>query len=328
MSSTEKFLVESDNQNQRLDIFLSEKLSLTRSQAQKLIDNSLVLVDGKLPKKAGDRLKHGYNIEVSLVQNGGKGDEEFKKTQKHKNTKTLEINILKETKDYAVIEKPAGLLVHPTDAKESETLTAWLLEKYPEIKKVGDSLDRPGIVHRLDKDASGLLVIARTQKMFEHLKKQFQDREIDKEYLVLVYGNLADDHGKIDFSIGRGEEGKMVARPKIDLLKVKNVGKVQPGKEALTEYGVEKAFARFTLLRVKIFTGRTHQIRVHMFAYNHPVVGDNLYFNKHLLKKGDQKLKRLFLHSAKLGFKDLHNEEQCFESELPEVLKDYLKNLK
>ncbi len=239
-----------------------------------------------------------------------------------------DIKIIAETPEYLVLEKPAGILVHPTSAKETDTLTEWLLEKYPKIIKVGDSPERPGIVHRLDKDASGLLVVAKTQPMFEHLKKQFQERLINKEYLVLVYGKISADEGKIDFAIDRGPDGRMVSRPKTDLLSVAKVGKEQPGKLALTEFWVEQRFIRFTYLRVKIHTGRTHQIRVHMFAFNHPVVGDELYLNRKLVKKNEQKLGRLFLHSTKLCFADLKGEEKCFESELPEKLNNFLKILK
>ncbi len=232
------------------------------------------------------------------------------------------------------------MLVHPTQANEKGTLADWLVKKYPEIKNVGDSHSpctpslaegenlRPGIVHRLDKDASGLLVVARNQQMFEHLKRQFQDRAVEKQYLVLVYGKIPSNEGIIDFEIDRGQEGKMVARPKLDKLKIKNVGKEQPGREAITEFWVEKRFSRFTLVSVKIHTGRTHQIRVHFFAYGHPVVGDRLYFNKKLFKKSDKKIERLFLHAEKLCFNDLDGEKKCFESALPEDLQLFLKNLK
>lgn len=240
----------------------------------------------------------------------------------------MNIKIITDKPEYLVIEKLAGILVHPTQAGESNTITEWLIKKYPKIKNIGDSPERPGIVHRLDKEASGLLVIAKTQKMFEHLKKQFQTREIEKEYLVLVYGQMSKDEGIIDFEIDRGKDGRMVSRPKINKFKVDKVGKEQPGKEAITEFWVEKKFVRFSLLRVKIHTGRTHQIRVHMFAFTHPVVGDKLYLNRKLIKKSEQKLDRLFLHAIKLCFYDLAGEQQCFESDLPVELSDYLIKLK
>jgi len=239
----------------------------------------------------------------------------------------IEPKIVQVEKDYVVVEKPAGILVHPTQAGEKDTLIDFVLKKYKEIKKVGDSPERPGIAHRLDKEASGLLVIARTQKMFEHLKKQFQARTIEKEYLVLVYGKMSKEHGIIDFAIDRGGEGRMVSRPKTNAFSVATAGKVQPGKEAITEYFLEKTIGRFSLLRVKIHTGRTHQIRAHMFAFNHPVVGDTLYLNRKLVKKNQPKLDRLFLHSARLCFDDLAGEKKCFEGGLPEELKEYLQKL-
>ena len=164
--------------------------------------------------------------------------------------------------------------------------------------------------------------------IFKHLKKQFQDRTVDKEYSVLVYGCPDRDQGVIDFPIDRGKEGKMVSRPRIDELKLKNVEKLQPGKQALSEYWVEEELGRFSLLRVKIHTGRTHQIRVHMYAFGHPVVGDTLYMNKKLIKRNEQKLGRLFLQAKKLGFENLAGERVSYECELSGILKDYLKKLK
>jgi len=240
---------------------------------------------------------------------------------------TSDLKVVQETKDYIVVDKPAGVLVHPTQAGEKDTLVDFVLKKYKEVKKVGDSPERPGIVHRLDKQASGLLVIARNQKMFEHLKTQFQDRTVEKEYIVLVYGKMTQEHGIIDFDIDRGKEGRMVSRPKTNKLSVAKTLHVQPGKEAITEYFLEKQIGRFALLRVRIHTGRTHQIRAHMFAFNRPVVGDKLYFNKKLIKKNEPKLDRLFLHAQKLCLNDLEGEKVCFESALPEELERYLRDI-
>lgn len=331
------FLVKKSNQGERLDVFLSKKLKVTRSQAQKMIDQDLVLVNKKLLKKAGSRVKEGDEIEIRNHKPeiiNLKSEQPAKKIEKLK-----DCTIIDETADYVVVEKPAGVLVHPTEANETDTLVDWLINKYPEIKKVGDppssalgglrraSSLRPGIVHRLDREASGLLVVARNQKMFKFLKKQFQDRTVEKEYLVLVYGKMERQHDTIDFTIDRGKEGKMASRPKADLLKLKSMRSLQSGKEARTEFNVEKKFGRFSFLRVKIHTGRTHQIRVHMFAYNHPVVGDNLYFNRKLVKKHEPEFNRIFLHATKLCFMDLAGDKQCFESKLPEELEKYLNSL-
>lgn len=249
------------------------------------------------------------------------------------------VNVIAEREDFIVAEKPAGVLVHPTQAGEKDTMIDFVLKRCPEIKKVvgfhppltpplaGWEFNRPGIVHRLDKEASGLLVIARTQKMFEHLKKQFQERTIGKEYLVLVYGKIDKECGVIDFQLDRSKSGRMVARPKIKEINLATISSVQQGKDARTEFDVEGVAGRFTLLRVKTRTGRTHQIRVHLFAYNHPVVGDTLYCNKKLIKKNQPELNRLFLHLAKLCFDDLDGRRLCFESELPDELKAFLKSI-
>jgi len=240
----------------------------------------------------------------------------------------LDIHIIAETDDYLVLDKPAGVLAHPTARREAGTLAQWIKEQYPGVAKVGEDEKRPGIVHRLDRDASGVMVVAKTPAMFNYFKAQFQRREVVKEYLVLVHGKIKTDHGMIDFAIERGVSGRMAARPKIDLTKVKNVGKEQSGREARTEFLVEKRFARFTLLRVQIHTGRTHQIRVHLLAYDHPVVGDNLYFNRKLNRKKDKELGRLFLHAEKLCFKDLKEEKVCYEAALPKELEEFLKSVR
>lgn len=239
----------------------------------------------------------------------------------------MDIHVVTDTPDYLVVDKPAGLLVHETQHMEKDTLAAWLIERYPEIQHVGEDVKRPGMVHRLDREASGILVIAKTQQMFEHLKTQFQARSVEKEYIVLAHGRMERPYGTIDFPIDRGSAGRMVARPKTDLLKLKNVPYQEAGREALTEFFVEKQFARFALLRVKIHTGRTHQIRVHLMSFNHPVVGDTLYFNRKLNRKRDLALGRLFLHAARLCFDDRENARVCYESPLPQELASFLHDL-
>ncbi|MFA7314901.1 MAG: RluA family pseudouridine synthase [Candidatus Magasanikbacteria bacterium] len=313
------FSVLEDKRAERLDVFLAEQMGISRSQIQKMITLGQVTIDGRMPKKAGERLTSAKKVKVADLK-------EDPKTNK-KDKKLIKLEILGETKDYVVVNKPAGILVHPTQAMESNTLSNALVDKYPEIKKIGDSEVRPGIVHRLDKDASGLLVVARTPKSFSSLKRQFQERQVEKIYSVLVYGEVVKDTDTIDFEIDRGGDGRMVSRPKIDKMKLKNVGKIQNGKESLTEYWVEKRYKRFSLLKVKIHTGRTHQIRVHMFAIGHPVVGDRLYVNKKLVKKSDQELKRLFLHAKHLEFTDLQGNRVGFDKSIPVELKNYLQNL-
>jgi 23S rRNA pseudouridine1911/1915/1917 synthase len=324
--------------NKRLDIFLSEELGISRSQAQKIIRNEQITINDKQPKKTGDRVKKNNlikylpfnkktNKKLSLNNETIEQSSNVPKSVKSKQ-KTVDnkIEIISENKDFLVVNKPAGVLTHPTPnaSVTNEALSDILVKKYPEIKKVGDNKKlRPGIVHRLDKEASGLLVVARTQKMFNHLKLQFKNREVKKEYLVLVHGKVNKDCDIINFPIARTKNSdKMASIPQ-----TKYGRSHDEGKEAMTEFDVEKRFANSTLLRVKIHTGRTHQIRVHLLAYNHPVVGDPLYFQKKQRRKFEEKCGRLFLHCVKLGFVELDEKKQIFEVNLPERLVNFLNTL-
>jgi len=244
--------------------------------------------------------------------------------------------IISETKDYLVINKPAGLAVHAGGNLQEETLVDWLINKYPKIKDVGEDPLRPGIVHRLDKEVSGLMVIAKNQASFNSLKNQFQDRLINKEYLALVHGQITKEADVINFSIVRSKEGhKMAAIPKgtVDLLTKRGSGRRDQGninqlfkaREALTEFTVLQRFVNFSFVRVIIKTGRTHQIRVHFLAYGHPLVGDLVYFNKKSkIKNKKIGLNRIFLVSCRLSFTDLSGGRQDFNIPLPDDLKKYL----
>lgn len=244
--------------------------------------------------------------------------------------------IIFEDDDYLVINKPAGLAVHGGGNIKGATLVDWLLERQPDIATVGDDPSRPGIVHRLDKDVSGLMVVAKTQAAFEHLKEQFKGREINKEYTALVHGQLTGDEGDINFPIKRSQTGhKMAALPlhADDLLSRRqprerdrgNISGVFKAREASTSFKTLKKFVNYTLLRVKIKTGRTHQIRVHFFAYGHPLVGDNLYFTKKTKTKNQKAaLGRIFLVADRLSFRDLKGEKKSFAVDLPPELADFL----
>ena len=226
-------------------------------------------------------------------------------------------NIIAQTQEYLVIEKPSGLLTHPTEKNEPHTLTDWLVEQYPEIQSVGDP-NRPGIVHRLDKLVSGVMVVARTEQMYAHLKDAFHNREVHKTYLALVHGAIEADEGVIDFSIARAKHGRgMAARPKN-----------QHGRDALTEYLVLDRFVNHTYVQVEPKTGRTHQIRVHLFALNTPIVKDPLYWQKRYKnEKIAQRTPRIFLHATRLSFTDLEGAVVDFESPLPQELQDVLNSL-
>lgn len=335
---TTRFVVTEKYHKARLDFVLSEKLGISRSQAQKMIELGQVMVNGALPKKTGAQMKEKDSIIIGKEKKTAKPI--HKKMTPTENAPQLEPTVIAETPEYLVINKPSGLLVHPTQAHEKNTLVSWLIKKYPEIKKVGDDPTvRPGIVHRLDKEASGLLVVARTQKMFEHLKNQFKKRTVEKEYLALAHGRVAKDWDEITFPIARAENAdRMAARPLpkakyISTLAVKEDTEEDEGemalgeKEARTEFLVEQRFVNFTLLRVTIHTGRMHQIRAHLLAYNHPLVGDPLYFQKKRKRTWDERLGRLFLHSTKLGFTNLDGQKQTFESPLPKELAGFITTL-
>ncbi len=325
-----KTIIYQSRVKERLDKFLTAELAgLSRNQIQKLIKNGLVLVNN-YKVEPHFFLKQNDHIAINYNKN--------KINTPVFSSSYPPIKIIAETDDYLVINKPAGLVVHPATEKEVRpTLTSWLLKKYPKIKTVGDlptlprrtsgssvepraggrqeNLLRPGLVHRLDKNVSGLMVVAKNQKMFKHLKEQFKSRQTVKEYLGLVYGKINKEEGVIDFPLERQKKsGKIAARPK---------GK--QGKEAITEFTVLKKFKHFTYLKINLKTGRTHQIRVHLRAYGYPLVGDRLYQNKKIKVAG---LERIFLHACLLGFNDLKNNWQEYHSPLPEALHNFLNNLK
>jgi 23S rRNA pseudouridine1911/1915/1917 synthase len=317
--------IEEHHHGARLDIALVEILTISRSQAQTMIEEGRVVVNGKQPKKAGDRVKTGDTITFSepIAVAETKAPFGIKKNTPARIAPVAKVKIIASTPDFIVVEKPSGMLTHPTEAGETNTLANFLTAQFPELAKVGDSPERPGIVHRLDKEASGLLVVARTQAMFEFLKDQFKNRTIGKHYTVLVHDPMPRVEGTIDFPIERSENAeRMAAVPKTEKGLV-----TDKGKEALTDFLVIKNYVNFSLLDVTIHTGRMHQIRAHMFAYNHPVVGDPLYIQKKRARTWDERCGRLFLHCSQLSFKDLDGLPQEFESELPSELMQFLSQL-
>lgn len=248
--------------------------------------------------------------------------------------------LIEENKDWLVIEKPAGLTVHAGPGIKEKTLIDFLLEKYPEIAEAGDDPLRPGIVQRLDKEVSGLMVIARTTKGFNYLKKQFKERRVKKEYTALAFGVIESDHEILEFPIHRSSKGyKMAALPRISEQKMENKhpdNREQGLREALseardawTEFTVLKRFTSSTLIKVRIKTGRTHQIRVHLCAFNHPLIGDPLYANKKSKAKNKKiNLGRVFLFADHLVFKDLDGEVKDFSLPMPPELSEFIKTLK
>lgn len=238
----------------------------------------------------------------------------------------MDITIIYEDDNIVAVNKPAGIAVHGGITQKEETVIDCLIEKFPEIKNVGDDINfRPGIVHRLDKDTSGIMVIARKQEVFQHLKKQFQDRTVVKKYLALVEGGL-----KIDPTIeqfGRRIINSPISRSRNDFRK-KVVSKESQGKsrEAVTEFNVLEEFPDYTLVEVYPKTGRTHQVRVHFKSIGNPVVCDSLYGGKKKTCPGG--LARHFLHASFLEFTSSPGVSLKLEAALPSDLKNILKILR
>ncbi|HEY4506147.1 MAG TPA: RluA family pseudouridine synthase [Candidatus Paceibacterota bacterium] len=255
----------------------------------------------------------------------------------------FEPKIIYEDADVLVLDKPAGLVVHADGKSTEPTLADWVLSKYPETKNVGEPLvigeqtfHRPGIVHRLDKDTSGVIVVAKNQKAYQFLKQQFQDRKIEKKYLALVWGSFNEDEGTINKPIGKSAKD----------FRLKSAERGARGelREAETHWKVIKQYKHtnklenvgMTLLEVTPKTGRTHQIRVHMKAISHPIVCDKLYAPNRAcpigaprhLSSGQPTLARQALHAARLTIKLSDGEEKTFEAPLPPDFKGLLEQLR
>ena len=234
------------------------------------------------------------------------------------------IKIIYEDKDIVAINKPAGLTVHSDGKTEEYVLTDWIMEHYPDIKEVGEPAEyngktilRPGIVHRIDRDTSGVLVIAKNQETFLHLKRQFQEREIKKTYVAIVYDNIKNEEGTIEKPIGRSTKN----------VRMWSAGKDARGtlREAVTEYRVLARGNKTTLVELYPKTGRTHQIRVHLKAIHHPVVCDALYAPNRECPFG---LTRMALHAKSLELSLPNGQSVRLEAPLPDDLKEAIAKLK
>lgn len=315
-----------EDKDERLDHFLVKALpGLSRSKIQKMIKDGLVKVNGKPATvhrflKTNDEIIVADEDEVEAAAKQKSGSIKKLKAGVKQNDRSLweAIKLIDDTPEYLVIEKPSGLLVHPTDKGETNTLIDWVISKYPALRNIGEDPRRAAIVHRLDKEVSGLMVIPKTQDAFVYFKRLFKLRQIEKRYLALVYGEVKSDTGEINFPIGRSKdsEGLFAATPVESGL----------GKPAKTIFWIKKRFKNFTLLEVEIMTGRTHQIRVHLKALGHPIVGDELYKIRGLRKK--MEASRIFLHAASLSFTDMKGHEKKYEAKIPDALKEILERAK
>jgi 23S rRNA pseudouridine1911/1915/1917 synthase len=291
----------------RVDKYLAaKKPEYSRSKIQKMIKTGEVLVNGG-KVKASKVLNEGDDIKIN---------EEAEVEQKIEK-EDLPVDILLEEKDYLVIDKPAGMVVHPSDTGHFKgTVVNAMMGK---VKKgVGEDF-RPGIVHRIDKDTSGALIVARTQEGYEYFVEQFKKRKIRKIYKALVKGILLHKEGIIDSPISRDVK----SRKKMGLVSEKD------GKSAISRYKVVQEFENQSLLEVEIETGRTHQIRVHMSAIDHPVIGDNTYGAGSYNRKFKEKfgLRRQFLHAERLEFIDVYGKKKKIVVDLPKDLKNVLAKL-
>jgi 23S rRNA pseudouridine1911/1915/1917 synthase len=286
----------------RLDKFVAGKFpQLSRTRVQKLISGGYIKVNGQITK-AGAALGPGDRIEIALppAETGAPEAED------------IPLNILYEDNDVLVIDKPAGLTVHPAPGHSEHTLVNAILARTSRLPDTGDSL-RPGIVHRLDKDTSGVMLVARSEAAYSSLIDQFKSRSVKKIYRVLVRGHLSPESGIIEAPIGRDPRRRQ-------RMAVVEEGK---GKEARTDYRVIEYAGEYTLLEITLKTGRTHQIRVHLAAIGYPVAGDSVYGVKSPF------ISRQFVHASCLGFKLPSTGEYAeFTSPLPADLEKALGEIR
>ncbi len=316
----ETFLFEKE-ENQRLDVFLTASLSaeqlapshggsgeglpeFSRSRIQGLIRAGFVTVDGEVVTKTGRNLETGERVEIRIpppVPSGLIAED-------------TPLDIIFENDDLLVVDKPAGMVVHPSPGHGSGTLVQAALGHAPEMEGIGGE-ERPGIVHRLDKDTSGLIVIAKNERAHRWLQDQFRTRTVEKTYLALVDGKPPTPSGRVEAPIGRNATKR----------KLMSVVPLEKGRAAVSEYRTLESFPEHTLLEVHPLTGRTHQIRVHLAFLGCPVSGDTVYGKK----KPTIELDRHFLHAYRLKIIIPGGKEpRIFEAELPEELQGVIRSLR
>ncbi len=309
-----EFVVSVDDAGERVDRWLAGALpDRSRSEVQRWIKEGAVTVDGETVK-ARRLLEAGQRVQVIIPEIA----ENMLAAQ------AIELAIVYEDDDLLVVNKPAGMVVHPAPGHGEGTLVNAILHHCPQIERVG-SKQRPGIVHRLDKETSGLIVVAKNNEAHHNLQAQFKARSVHKEYLALVEGHVQPANGRINAPIGRHPTNRKMQA----VLPVDAITGVSPGREAVTDYKVLGFYsgqtgsgaANFTLIRAILHTGRTHQIRVHMAWFKHPIVGDTLYgFRRQRLP-----LKRHFLHAHTLRFRlPARGVEKEFVAPLPAELQKIL----
>lgn len=298
----EELVVKDNEQNKRLDMYIAEeKKELSRTTIKRLLENGDILVNKKIQKasykpEAGDRIQINMPevVETKLV------------------AQDIPVPVIYEDKDIIVVNKPKGMVVHPANGNPDGTLVNAILAMCKDsLSGIGGEI-RPGIVHRLDKDTSGLLIIAKNDLAHMNMSKQIQDRKVIKKYIALVRGTVPENEATIDMPIARSQKDR------------KKMTVDKNGKEAVTHFKVLARYDKYTLLEVKIDTGRTHQIRVHMSYIGHPVIGDEVYSNG----KNEFGVKGQMLHAKYLEFKHpITGKDIKLEAPLPEYFEEVLRQL-
>lgn len=291
------------NETSRLDIFLAKESGLSRSNLKTIIENDGVLINGVLRKKSGFEVKDGDVVELILP--------EPKPLDVEPNA-DIKLDIVFEDEHFAVINKPQGMVVHPASSyTKNDTLVNALLADMDKLSSINGVI-RPGIVHRLDKDTSGLIVIAKTDEAHKSLASQIEKKTARRIYYGLCDGNFKEDTGTIDAPIARNKRDR------------KKMGIDPDGRRAVTHYKVLERFGKYTLVRFELETGRTHQIRVHASYIHHPIVGDEVYGGStNLYKKGQ------LLHARQLVLMHPITKEIVeYEAELPEYYIAVLEKLR
>ncbi len=292
---------------QRLDVFCASKLpSYSRAALQRAIKESSITVGSKTVRPR-HILRENDEVSVTLPD---LTEQPVLSTE----DVSLDIPIIYEDKDMVVINKPPGVTAHPGTGNERGTIVSWFTSRYPNSASVG-AKERPGIVHRLDKDTSGVLLLVKNQPTFNYIKKQFQNRRVHKEYLALVFGAPGESKGRITRNLARSKRNPM--RRTID----------PAGKPAITEWRTEEKFSgKFTLLRVFPLTGRTHQIRAHLHFLGFPIAGDHLYTFKR--QRPPQGVTRQMLHAETLRLALPGGKRKSFIAPLPDDFTAVLESLR
>jgi 23S rRNA pseudouridine1911/1915/1917 synthase len=302
-----EFRIDNENAGKRIDVLASELSGISRSQIHHLIERGFLTVNA-LSTKPNYKTKSGDTISINVPVKEQRLIKE-----------NLFVEILFHDDYLIVVNKPAGMVVYPGAGHGTGTLMNAVAYHSPKLASIGAPL-RPGVVHRLDKDTSGVMVIALDDGAYYGLVEQFRERTIDRRYKALVYGNLREDRGQISLRIGRSESDRK-----------KMSTRVRRGKEAVTTWNVVERFGAATLIEAKLGTGRTHQIRVHFASIGHPVLGDMTYGRKTQVEAGRKKIvfPRQMLHAELLGFvHPLTGQYMKFRSDPPEDMQQIIETLR